>query len=152
MVISDFVVSDQTAGAILELHRATHATLHALSRDLAGLRISNSETNVLAVLADGRSRTVGELAEVTGTRPTTLTSVLDRLEGRGYAAREVDPEDRRSFAIRLTAEGRKVAALAAGAVRHLEETALDGISDRQLAGFRAVLNALTECSRTEGSR
>jgi DNA-binding MarR family transcriptional regulator len=147
MVISDFVVSNWTAGAILELQRATHATLHALSRDLAGLRISSSETNVLAVLADGRPRTVGERADLTGTRPTTLTSVLDRLEGRGYAAREVDPEDRRSFAVRLTAEGRKVAELAAAAVRHLEETALAGISDRQLAGFRAVLHALTEGSR-----
>ncbi|HEU5417809.1 MAG TPA: MarR family transcriptional regulator [Streptosporangiaceae bacterium] len=141
------MVSDRTAGAILELQRATHATLHALSRDLAGLRISNSEANALAVLADGRPRTVGELADLTGTRPTTLTSVLDRLEGRGYAAREVDPEDRRSFAVRLTADGRKAAVLAAAAVRHLEETALAGISDRQLAGFRAVLHALTENSR-----
>jgi DNA-binding MarR family transcriptional regulator len=147
LVISDFVRVDQTAGAILELQRTTHALLHALSRDLAGLRISNSETNVLAVLADGRSRTVGELGGATGTRPTTLTSVLDRLEGRGFVAREVDPEDRRSFAVRLTADGRKVAALAGAAVRHLEESALTGVSDRQLAGFRAVLHALTEASR-----
>jgi MarR family transcriptional regulator, organic hydroperoxide resistance regulator len=147
LVISDFVIDDRAAGVILELHRATHATLHALSRDLAGLRISSSETNVLAVLADGRPRTVGELADETATRPTTLTSVLDRLESRGYLAREVDPEDRRSFAICLTADGRTVAALAAAAVRHLEERALAGVSDRQLAGFRAVLRALTEVSR-----
>jgi MarR family transcriptional repressor of emrRAB len=147
MVISDFVRSDQPAGAILELQRTTHALLHALGRDLAGLRISSSETNVLAVLADGRSRTVGELGGATGTRPTTLTSVLDRLEGRGFVAREVDPEDRRSFAIRLTADGQQVAALAGAAVRQLEETALAGVSDRQLAGFRAVLSALTEAAR-----
>jgi MarR family transcriptional regulator, organic hydroperoxide resistance regulator len=147
LVISDFVITERNAGTILELIGATHNTLHALGRDLASLRISNSETCVLAVLADGQARTVGQLADLTGIRPTTLTSVLDRLEGRGLAAREADPEDRRSLAVMLTADGREAAALAAAAVSHLEDTALASISDRQLAGFRAVLAALTEVTR-----
>ena len=141
------MITDRTAGTALELIRATHATLHALGRDLAGLHISNSETCVLAILADGRARTVGELAGLTAIRPTTLTSVLDRLESRGFAAREADPEDRRSYGVLLTRDGREVAALAAAAVRDLEERALASVSDRQLAGFRAVLSGLTEASR-----
>ena len=76
-------MTDLRSGAILALQRATHATLHALARELAGRGLNSSETNVLAVLADGRPRAVGELAVATATRPTTLTSVLDRLAGRG---------------------------------------------------------------------
>ena len=96
-------VTDLRSGAILALQRATHATLHVLARDLAGLGLNSSETNVLAVLADGRPRAVGELAAATATRPTTLTSVLDRLAGRGLVVRELDPADRRSFVVELPA-------------------------------------------------
>lgn len=131
-------------GAILGLHRATHATLHALARELADLDLSSSETNVLAVLADGRSRSIGELAADTATRPTTLTSVLDRLVRKGLVVRELDPADRRSFVVLLTGGGRAAAAAVAAAVRGLERSALAGISPAELAGFRAVLHALTE--------
>jgi len=146
LIISIFV-TDLHGGTILALHRATHATLHALARDLTGLGLSSSETNVLAVLADGRSRAVGELAAATATRPTTLTSVLDRLAGRGLVVRELDPADRRSFVVGLTGTGREAAAAVDQAVRRLERTALAGVSEAERAGFLAVLNALREASR-----
>ncbi len=140
-------VTDLRSGAILALQRATHATLHVLASDLAGLGLNSSETNVLAVLADGRPRAVGELAAATATRPTTLTSVLDRLAGRGLVVRELDPADRRSFVVELTGPGRDTAAAVDRAVRRLERAALSGVSEGELAGFRAVLSALTEEAR-----
>ncbi len=132
---------------ILALHRATHATLHALAARLDGLNLTASEINVLANLADGRTRSIGELGSDTATRPTTLTSVLDRLVRKGYVTRELDPADRRSFRVSLTAEGREVAGAARGAAEDLERTALAAISDADLAGFRAVTRALAEVSR-----
>jgi DNA-binding MarR family transcriptional regulator len=134
-------------GAILALHRATHATLHALAVRLAGLNLSASEINVLAILADGRSRSVGELASDTATKPTTLTSVLDRLVRRGHVTRDLDPADRRSFLVSLTADGRRVAGAARAATADLERAALAAVSDADLAGFRAVTRALTEVPR-----
>jgi MarR family transcriptional regulator, organic hydroperoxide resistance regulator len=132
---------------ILALHRATHATLHSLAVSLADLALSASEINVLANLADRRNRSVGELASDTATKPTTLTSVLDRLVGRGYVTRELDPSDRRSFRVSLTADGRGVADAVAAAVDDLERTALAATSDTDLAGFLAVTRALTEVHR-----
>ena len=122
--------------------------LHALGRDLAGLRISNSETNVLAVLADGRARTVGELGDATGTRP----SDADQRPGpaRGPRVRGAGGGSGRPAVVRGAGSPPMAPRLRrwpAAAVRHLEETALTGVSDRQLAGFRAVLDALTEASR-----
>lgn len=132
---------------ILALHRATHATLHALARDLADLDLTSSETNVLAVLADGHPRAVGMLAAATATRSTTLTNVLDRLVVRGLVVREVDPEDRRSFVVGLTDSGRETAAAVDAAVQRLERAALSLVGQRELAGFQAVVEALTEGSR-----
>ncbi len=134
-------------GVILALHRATHATLHALAVRLTGLNLSASDINALAILADGRSRSVGELASDTAIKPTTLTSVLDRLVRRGYVTRDLDPADRRSFLVSLTADGRRVAGAARAATADLERAALAAVSDADLAGFRAVTRALTEVPR-----
>ena len=134
-------------GVVLALHRATHATLHVLGARLARLNLSASEINVLANLADGRNRSVGEIASDTATKPTTLTSVLDRLERRGYLTRDLDPADRRSFLVSLTADGRSAAAAARAAAADLERAALAGVSDADLAGFLAVTRALTGVPR-----
>jgi DNA-binding MarR family transcriptional regulator len=128
---------------ILALQRATHHTLTALGAALADLQLTASETNALANLADGRPRSVRELSADTGTRATTLTGVLDRLERRGYLARELDPADRRSFRLRLTPSGETVAARVAQTLAQLEEAALKGLSEEQIDGFHAVLEALS---------
>jgi MarR family transcriptional regulator, organic hydroperoxide resistance regulator len=142
------VVDDDEPGfLILALHRATHATAQALAVRLADLNLTASEINVLANLADGRARSIGELGSDTATKPTTLTSVLDRLARKGYVTRELDPADRRSFRVSLTADGQGVAGAARAAAEDLERTALAALSDADLTGFKAVTRALAEVSR-----
>jgi DNA-binding MarR family transcriptional regulator len=131
---------------ILALHRATHATLSALAARLSGLDLPAADINALANLADGTARSVGALAAATATKPTTLTSVLDRLARRGYLTRDVDPADRRSFLISLTPDGQAAARTVAAAVTDLERQALATVTQEDLAGFRAVIGALTEVS------
>ena len=131
---------------IVALHRATHATLQALGTRLAGLDLSAPDINVLANLADGARRTVGTLAAATATKPTTLTSALDRLARRGYLVRDLDPGDRRSFLISLTPSGEAAAQTVAAAVRDIERQALAAVTEADLAGFHALIGALTEVS------
>jgi len=139
--------AEYPGSVILALHRATHATLHALTTALADLDLPAADIDVLAILADGAGRTVGALATATATRPSTLTSLLDRLIRRGYIARELDPADRRSFLISLTPAGRAVAEHAAAAIADLERQALATMTSAQRAGFHAVIDALTEVTR-----
>jgi MarR family transcriptional regulator, organic hydroperoxide resistance regulator len=147
LVLSDFVIDETPPpGVVLGLHRATHATLQALAARLAGLDLPASEINVLATLAGHWPATVGALAAATATRPATLTSALDRLAGRGYVVREVDPADRRSFLISLTPAGQQVAGTVSAAMVELEQAALAGVSPAQRAGFLAVIDALSEVS------
>jgi DNA-binding MarR family transcriptional regulator len=147
LVLSDFVIDeDPPPGVVLALHRATHATLRVLAARLAELDLPASEINVLANLAVRHPLTVGALAAATATRPTTLTSVLDRLVRRGYVVREVDPADRRSFLVSLTPAGQQAAGTVSAAVRDLEWVALSRVSPAQWAGFLAVAHALSEVS------
>ena len=131
---------------MLALHRTTHHTLHALSSALADLNLTAAEINALANLAERGALNVRELSAETGTRATTLTGVLDRLENRGYVTRELDATDRRSFRLPLTETGRDVAERVRAAVSDLERDALARLSPTQIAGFHAVVAALQAAS------
>ena len=118
--------------------------MRALAAALADLNLTSAEINVLANLADRGALNVRELSAETGTRASTLTGVLDRLESRGYLTRELDATDRRSFRLPLTEAGQAVATRVRAAVSDLEQAALARLSATQIAGFHAVIGALQE--------
>ena len=132
---------------ILELQRATHATLQVLSARLVDLDLTPSELNALGNLADGAGRTVSELGAAVGSRPTTLTGVLDRLERRGLISRGARPGDRRAVLITLTDDGAATAAVITRAIADLEAETLAGLPAAAVEGALAVLRALTEAGR-----
>lgn len=149
IVLSDIVNTSSAppASALLALQRTTHATLHLLATELVDLDLTASEINALGNLTDGRGRTVSEIATATGRRPTTLTSVLDRLERRGHITRSTRAGDRRSVLIELTASGRVTAEAIQRTLGEVETDALAELEASQVAGFHAVLDALTEAAR-----
>jgi MarR family transcriptional regulator, organic hydroperoxide resistance regulator len=129
--------------ALLALQRATHATLQVLMAELVDLGLTASEINALANLADGHGRTISELGASAGTRPTTLTSVLDRLERRGHITRGTRQGDRRVVVIELTASGRLTADTIRQTMDAVESRTLDGLPAETIAAFHTVLRALT---------
>lgn len=135
------MVTDEPS-ILLALQRATHATLHALAAQVADLGLTPAEINALANLADRRPRTVSELGQLIGSPPTTLTSVLDRLERRGHVARNPHPSDRRALVVELTPTGRRAAASVRRAITRLEKHLLGGLDATSVDGLRAGLDAL----------
>ena len=124
------------------LQRATHVTLQVLATELADLRLTASEVNVLANLADDRPRTVTEIAVAAGVRPTTLTGVLDRLSDKGLLARAPHAGDRRAVEIWLTPRGAQSAARVAEAFAAVESRALGDVPASAVKQARRVLSAL----------
>jgi MarR family transcriptional regulator, organic hydroperoxide resistance regulator len=145
IVISESVPPVQSA--LLALQRATHATLQHIATSLVDLDLSASDINALANLADGRGRTVSQLASAIGSRPTTLTSVLDRLERYGHITRGRRAGDRRSVLIELTDSGRVAAETIAQTLSALESHALGNLPRDVLTGFYTTLDALTSEER-----
>ncbi|HJP76121.1 MAG TPA: MarR family transcriptional regulator [Pseudonocardiaceae bacterium] len=130
---------------LLGLQRATHSTLRRLTTALADLNLTASEINALANLTNSELRTVSQLAAATGAKPSTMTSLLDRLEGRDLIMRcgEIDG-DRRVVLISLTKSGEAVAKAIRQVVADQEKQALSGLPKEALAGFQQVLQALIE--------
>jgi DNA-binding MarR family transcriptional regulator len=133
--------------ALLALQRATHITLHVLSEQVAELGLTSAEINALANLSDGTPRTVSSLGRLVGAAPTTLTSVLDRLERRGHVTRGRHPSDRRAVVVELTPAGRRAAMTIRQAIGRLERHALAGLDTEAIAGLRAGLDVLAEVGR-----
>jgi len=113
----------------------THRLLAAIDDALADLGLSAAEINALACFGDAGRRTVGELVAATAQRPSTLTGILDRLEGRELVTRVPNPADRRSVLVRLTPTGRAHAKRIAEVFAELEARLPAADLGRVLAAF-----------------
>src|SRR6476620_931131 len=73
-------------------------------------KCSIQEITVLKILASRGSTMVKDIAcRLSGVSMSSLTRVLDHLEENGYIERKLNKEDRRSFVIELSWQGRKLA-------------------------------------------
>lgn len=64
--------------------------------------INPAQGRILFVLWQRDTMPMHELAKQTSLGKSTLTAMLDRLEGEGYVERVADPEDRRTVLVRRT--------------------------------------------------
>ena len=126
------------------VHRTTHRIGLYLDAAEPPLGLAQGEAHLLAHLAEAGACSVAELHRAFAHKRSTLTSYLDRLEARGDVTRDVRPEDRRSFTVRLTRSGARTASRVHQHLAALEDQALGRLTERDLRGFQAVLHALSE--------
>ena len=94
---------------VRRMHRAAREIVALVERAAAAEGLSAAELDVLSVLLERGPATVSEVLGAGDYKPSTLTSILDRLAARGWISREVRADDRRSFVVALTGEGRRAA-------------------------------------------
>ncbi len=71
---------------------------------------SLQEVSVLALLAQSEPLSQREAGELLYINRTIMVKLVDSMEAKGQVARERNPSDRRSYALRLTGEGHRVRA------------------------------------------
>lgn len=107
-------VSPERAALLADLNRAAREAsgLGTLFAAEVARRLGISQTALECLdIIDGKGRiTAGELARATGLTTGAVTGVIDRLEKRGFARRERDPDDRRRVFVRLDPAARARAA------------------------------------------
>lgn len=124
------------------IHRAYRQVGTYMERHCRTLGVSTPEGHLLTYLGSYSPAPVGDLARIFGLKGSTLTSMLDRLEERGLLSRRSNPDDRRSFLVDITPAGEKVAGELRLVIEALEAEVLRRLPQRDLAGFRAVLETL----------
>ncbi|AFC42738.1 MarR family transcriptional regulator [Mycobacterium intracellulare MOTT-02] len=94
-------------GLTLALFRTATAFERAHVSELLPHDLNISQLNILTVL-DRASEplTMGALGQAVSVLPANLTGVVDGLARRGYVERITNPDDRRSFLIRIGKPGR----------------------------------------------
>ena len=90
-------------------------------------------------------QSMSALAALLGVPLSTMTGVVDQLEGKGLVERHDDPEDRRSLQVRLTHAGKKLYRLAHDAfIAHLAPL----VEDRSGAECDRIISFLADVTRT----
>jgi DNA-binding MarR family transcriptional regulator len=136
-------------GIVRDIERSAHLIGLHLERAAARLDVTQAEAHVLVQLHRGGALTVGELQRGFGHKHSTLTSVLDRLDLRGFVDRRVNPHDRRSYIVALTRSGTEAAREVNAAVESLERRIRRQVTARDLEGVRAVAGALDAKARDQ---
>ena len=134
---------------IPHLHKATHQVGLYIHRELREIAVSQAEAHVLSHLSGRGPCSIADVHHSFGHRRSTLTSILNRLEDRGLIAREIHPEDRRSYLLRLTREGKPIASKARRALERLEATALSRVGEQQVNAFVAAIEAIQAAAEGE---
>ncbi len=130
------------------IERATHMMALWVDRAFRDLRLTQAEAHVLAFLVSHSAShspcSINDLHRSFGHKRSTLTSILDRLEERGWIVRGMHPASRRLVLVELTDAGREVAQRVNAALLALEADVLARTGDADVAAFLRVLLALEE--------
>ncbi|MFU8863573.1 MAG: MarR family winged helix-turn-helix transcriptional regulator [Rhodobacterales bacterium] len=103
-------MSSRSESALVTLRRIMHVAdtnARALARR-TGLTLA--QMIVLEIVAEDDRSTPKEIARRSGVSQATITSLIDKLEGRGFVTRRRSVQDRRLIRVTATEEGRRLLA------------------------------------------
>ena len=122
---------------------------------IKSLGITLGEFDVLATLRRNGIRgvlTPKEIARYAMISPSGLTNRLTRLENMGHIDRQMDPADRRSSLVRLTAKGAKTADVAIERLSGEMNAVFQSLNKRDLEAFGRVIESLLGNVKSKMSR
>jgi DNA-binding MarR family transcriptional regulator len=141
-------LSDERTALLEELIRVNRAYQSAVEKmDEAFcklLGVNRTDGRCLDVIDQRPGLTAGELAVAVGLTPGAVTTVLDRLEKRGFVTRTRDPEDRRRVTLTPTPEANRKAWEAYGPLAEMGGPYVSRLSDEELETIISFLRGGTE--------
>lgn len=115
---------------------------------LAKMNLTTAQMKVLALFADKKKYSMGELSALYSVSVSTMTSMVDRLCLNGILKREQDRRDRRIVLVSLTAKGRRATDRLVHARREILENFLKTLNLDEVKRFdKAMRDAAYFLSR-----
>jgi DNA-binding MarR family transcriptional regulator len=122
---ADTAVAEFAGQLFFRLWRVTHTRF---AEALEPLGLTTALFALLNVLGTREGAIQQELGGAMGIDPSTMVSLIDRLEAAGLAKRRPRPTDRRAREIAITAKGRRVLEQARELAMRVELDVLGGLS------------------------
>lgn len=141
---------------VLQFMQLLWAVVHGLektSKRMAGdIGVTGPQRLALRVVGLFPGVSAGDLAAILHVHPSTLTGVLTRLAAQRLLLRVEDRRDRRRAVLRLTVRGARVNAAGRGTVESAIAEALKGVSARDRAATKRVLQRLARHLESPAAR
>jgi DNA-binding MarR family transcriptional regulator len=134
---------------LADVHLAYHVLGRLVAKDLEEAAVSMSEALVLRVVRINRRTTMRELLEATGTRNSTMASLVSRLEARRFLERDQLGGDLRHTVIRPRRLGRLVGGMVTSTLEQIEGDLAAYVTAEEREGIAALASALFSVERPE---
>lgn len=129
---------------VKSIRNLTRSTLLFQSGAAMSIGLNVTDAECLDYLMERGSATAGELAKLTGLTTGAITSVIDRLEKSGFAARGTDPKDRRKVIVRFVPGNEKKATAIYGEMAKDVISMLSRFDEEELGILKKFTQNLTE--------
>lgn len=110
---------------------------------VAGHEFTFSQYITLKKLGDGPAG-VTDLARAAELHPGAMTRLLDKLEARGFVARDADPTDRRALVVHLTGAGEAMWREINHCGQRVRELAFSGMDESERAQLTRMLEQVRD--------
>ena len=129
--------------AATAIMRAQQIVLAVVDEALKPFDLTFARYEALVLLQFSRkgSLPLGKMGERLMIHPTSVTNIVDRLEGQGFIRRVPHPTDRRTTLAEITDRGREVVEASTKAVTEVS-FAMDGLTVRELEQLIRLLRKL----------
>ncbi len=124
------------------LRRAQGVVFDDFLRTMAAQRIAPGQFGVLVLIAANPGLSQSALARAVGVERSTMVEVIDRLQARGLVERRPSAADRRSYALGLSAAGRRLLTRLKPMVRRHERRVTKRLDDAEKATLIGLLRRL----------
>ena len=129
-------------GVAFLLAQLGHHAAERFSERIAALDLTPPQAGILRAIAAAPGRSQQALSTQLGLLPSRVVAFVDDLEDRGYLERRPNPDDRRQYALYLTAAGKELMGKVSRIARQHDRAITSGLSDSQRAQLRELLATL----------
>jgi DNA-binding MarR family transcriptional regulator len=151
--LSEAEVRDEDVDALFMVWLVSRSTEDLLDSVLAPAGLNGDEFAIYSMLTAAPTMTPTELARWMAAPATTVSSYVKRFEARGHVSREPNPDDRRSYRIRITPAGRRAHRAAAKLFLPIRTQVTDALAEQDgdvresLLRLRTVVDDLRNPTR-----
>jgi DNA-binding MarR family transcriptional regulator len=126
------------------LHRAGQCAADIFAAEITVPDLTARQLVVLVAAGSNEGASQTDLTAATGIDRSTMADIVQRLQRKGLLQRRRTREDARTYAVKLTDQGRRALEKAGPAARRVDERVLGALPAKQREAFMAALTSIVE--------
>ena len=134
----------QRGGVAFLLAQLGHHAAERFGERIAALDLTPPHAGILRAISAAPGRSQQALSTQLQLLPSRVVTYVDDLEDRGYVERRPNPDDRRQYALYLTAAGQQVMQKLSRLARQHDRAITTGLSESEQAQLRSLLAAVAQ--------